>query len=74
MPAKRARNTNGRRKQILSVGERMTDEQLTLLRQLARDAYEPEAFSAQLTQNEAARRIAALKAKLILLDEPPHVL
>jgi hypothetical protein len=52
----------------------MTAEQLSLLRQLARDAYEPEAFSAQLTQSEAARRIAALKAKLTLLDEPPHVL
>jgi len=76
MPPKQARTASRRRKNILSTGsgERMTDEQLTLLRQLARDAYELEAFSAQLTQSEAARRIAALKAKLTLLDEPPHVL
>lgn len=52
----------------------MTAEQMALLRQLAQDAYEPEAFNEQLTQTEAARRIAALKAKLTLLDEPPHVL
>jgi hypothetical protein len=76
MPPKQVRRGNGRRKQILGAGpgERMTAEQLSLLRQLARDAYEPEAFSAQLTQGEAARRIAALKAKLTLLDEPPHTL
>lgn len=76
MPQKQVRRGNGRRKQILSTGpgQRMTAEQSLLLRQLAREAYELEAFSAQLTQSEAARRIAALKAKLILLDEPPHTL
>jgi Protein of unknown function (DUF3072) len=56
------------------VGERMTAEQAALLKQLAQDAYEPEAFSAQLTQTEAAKRIVMLKAKLKLQDEPPHTL
>jgi hypothetical protein len=76
MPQKQVRRGNGRRKLTLStgLGQRMTAEQSLLLRQLARDAYELEAFSMQLTQSEAARRIAALKAKLILLDEPPHTL
>ncbi|MEJ2433064.1 MAG: DUF3072 domain-containing protein [Pseudolabrys sp.] len=61
---------------ILSTGagERMTPEQTALLRRLARAAYEPEAFSEQLTQAEAAERIAMLEAKLKLLDEPPHTL
>jgi Protein of unknown function (DUF3072) len=61
---------------ILSTGpgERMTAEQLSQLRQLAQDAYEPEAFSEQLTRAEAAERIAVLRAKLKLLDEPPHTL
>ena len=53
-------------------GERMTAEQLSQLRQLAQDAYEPEAFSEQLTRAEAAERIAVLRAKLKQLDEQPH--
>ena len=52
----------------------MTPAQKALLRQLAEAAYEPEAFSEQLTQAEAAERIAMLKTKLKLLDEPPHTL
>jgi hypothetical protein len=52
----------------------MTAEQTALLKQLARDAYEPEAFSAQLTRGEAQRRIITLDAKLELQDEPPHTL
>jgi hypothetical protein len=52
----------------------MTDEQAALLRQLALDAYELDAFGLHLTQAEAKRRIAALAAKLKLLDEPPHTL
>jgi hypothetical protein len=56
------------------AGERMTAEQAALLRQLARDAYELEAFSTQLTQTEAAKRIAMLEAKLTLQGEPPHTL
>ena len=63
-------------KSILSSGPgaRMTPEQSTLLRQLAFDGYELDAFSEQLTQNEAARRIAMLQAKLRLIDGPPHTL
>ena len=52
----------------------MTAEQRTLLRRLARDGYEPDAFREQLTQAEAATRIAMLQAKLKLMDEPPHTL
>jgi hypothetical protein len=61
---------------ILSTGPgaRMTAEQAARLKQLARDGYEPDAFSERLTQAEAARRIAALEAKLKLLDAPPHTL
>ena len=33
-----------------------------------------DAFKEDLTQAEAARRIATLSAKLKLLDEPPHTL
>ena len=52
----------------------MTAEQAGLLRRLARDAYELDAFSGSLTQPEAGRRIAALEAKLKLLDGPPHTM
>lgn len=52
----------------------MNAAQTARLRQLARDAYEPEAFSPLLSQAEAARRIATLQAKLKLMDEPPHTL
>lgn len=64
------------REPILSTGAgvRMTPAQRAELRVLAQEAYEPEAFSEQLTQSEAAERIAMLKAKLKLLDEPPHTL
>ena len=60
------------KKLILSTG--MTAEQRALLRQLARDCYELDAFSERLTQVEAAGRIAMLQAKLKLLDGPPHSL
>ena len=52
----------------------MTAEQAALLERLARDAYEPEAFSPHLTRGEAQRRIVALNAKLKLHGEPPHTL
>ena len=52
----------------------MTAEQAARLEQLSIDAYEPDAFKPDLTQAEAERRIAALSAKLKLLDEPPHTL
>ena len=56
------------------AGAPMSAEQAALLRQLAFDAYEPDAFGRLLTQAEAARRIATLQAKLKLMDEPPHTL
>jgi len=49
-------------------------EQAARLKQLAIDAYEPDAFKLNLTQAEAQRRIAVLSAKLPLLDGPPHTL
>jgi Protein of unknown function (DUF3072) len=52
----------------------MTAEQAAKLQKLAFDAYEPEAFSPNLTQAEAERRIDVLRAKLKLMDEPPHTL
>ena len=52
----------------------MTVEQTVLLRQLALEAYELDAFGCHLTQAEANIRIATLAAKLKLLDEPPHTL
>jgi hypothetical protein len=52
----------------------MTAEQAAKLQKLAFDAYEPEAFSPNLTQAEAEQRIGALRAKLKLMDEPPHTL
>ena len=63
------------RSPVLSVtGTAMTADQAALLKQLAYDGYEPDAFKLHLTQAEAQRRIAMLTAKLTLLDEPPHTL
>ena len=53
--------------------ERMTPEQAALLKKLAEDAYEPDAFKPEVTRAEAARRIAMLRAELKLIGEPPHV-
>jgi hypothetical protein len=55
------------------VVAQMTAEQAALLRKIAFDAYEPEAFSPNLTKAEAERRIDMLKAKLKLMGEPPHI-
>ena len=52
----------------------MTAEQAATLRRLAEAAYELEAFKPNLTRAEADLRIAALTAKLKLLDGPPHTL
>jgi Protein of unknown function (DUF3072) len=52
----------------------MTAEQAATLKQVARDAYELEAFQPHLTRAEADIRIAMLTAKLKLLDGPPHTL
>lgn len=61
---------------ILSTGadQPMTAEQAAALKQLSIDAYELEAFDEHLTRAEAERRIATLRAKLKLLDAPPHTL
>lgn len=60
--------------QVPSTGadEPMTTDQEKLLRELALDALEPEAFSRKLTREEADQRIAVLKAKLKLMSQPPH--
>jgi Protein of unknown function (DUF3072) len=50
----------------------MSTEQAAVLRKLAFDAYEPEAFSPNLTKAEAAQRIDVLQAKMKLMSEPPH--
>jgi hypothetical protein len=52
----------------------MTAEQAKLLKQLAQNSFELDAFSPDLTREEVEWRIAALTAKLRLLDEPPHTL
>jgi len=52
----------------------MTAEQSATLKRLANAAYELDAFKPNLTRAEADRRIAALSAKLKLLDGPPHTL
>jgi len=52
----------------------MTDKQAVLLRELAIDTYEPEAFRPNLTKAEAELRINVLKAKLELMAEPPDTL
>ena len=57
-----------------AVEEPMTEPQMSLLRRLAEEALEPEAFSRQLSRAEAQRRIEALAAKLRLQDGPPHTL
>ena len=57
-----------------NTGQPMTAEQATLLEKIAFDAYEPEAFRPDLTQAEAERRIDMLKAKLKMMDGPPHTL
>ena len=52
----------------------MTAEQAATLKRLVNAAYELDAFKLNLTRAEADRRIAALAAKLKLLDAPPHTL
>jgi hypothetical protein len=52
----------------------MTAEQSELLKKLARDAYDLDAFRPRLTQAQAQLRIAGLHAKLKLQDGPPHTL
>jgi hypothetical protein len=54
--------------------DHMTDEQATALKSISEQAFEPEAFKRNLGGAEAALRIAALRAKLRLMDGPPHTL
>lgn len=70
-PIRCHRDCCGMNKKPNVVGQ-MTAEQTALLRKIAFDAYEPEAFSPNLTKAEAARRIDILQAKLKLMSEPPH--
>jgi hypothetical protein len=58
----------------LGDNRRMTAEQAAALQRLAKAAYELDAFKPNLTRAEADLRIAALAAKLKLLDGPPHTL
>lgn len=51
---------------------RMTPEQASLLRKLAYEAYEPDAFRPELTKEDAEQRIVVLQAKMKLMSEPPH--
>jgi hypothetical protein len=55
-----------------SVSERlagvMTRAQALRLRGLAEEAYQPEQFAANLSFDEAVRRIDALKAEIALAD------
>ncbi len=62
------------RKAAVKVEVPMTPKQSALLKQLARDGYELEAYRPHLTSAEAQRRIAMLTAKLKLMDGPPHPL
>jgi|HubBroStandDraft_6_1064221.scaffolds.fasta_scaffold1822135_1 hypothetical protein len=57
-----------------SANAPMSDEQAACLKSLSEQALEPEAFNRNLDGAEAARRIAALQAKLALMDGPPHTL
>ena len=50
--------------------EPMTETQMATLQRLAYEAFEPEAFSRQLSKTEAQRRIDALAAKLRLQSTP----
>ena len=63
-----------RRERLQDDNQPMTAQQAVTLKQLAKAAYELEAFKPNLTRAEADLRIAALTAKLQLLDGPPHTL
>jgi hypothetical protein len=52
----------------------ITAERAATLKRLANAAYELDAFKPNLSRAEADQRIAALTAKLKLLDAPPHTL
>jgi DUF3072 family protein len=58
----------------MTADKSMTAAQSAMLKRLAQDAYELDAFKPNLTPTEADKRIAMLTAKLKLLGEPPHTL
>jgi hypothetical protein len=49
-------------------GARMTRAQALKLKALAEEAYQPKQYAANLTSEEAARRIDALRAEIALAD------
>ncbi len=69
-----AQQVTQRRAKLLSTEPPMAEDQLKVLKQLAQNSFELDAFDPNLTREQIEWRIAALKAKLILLDEPPHTL
>ena len=70
--ASQSQNQSGEPTLSTGANARMTAEQAAELKTLAHAAYDFEAFGPNLTEQEAARRIATLKAKLSLQGEPPH--
>jgi len=58
----------------MTKDELMTAAQAATLKELAEAAFELDAFKPNLTRPEAEIRIATLRAKLKLLDGPPHTL
>jgi len=60
--------------EAMAASQPMTAEQAATLKQLAKAAYELDAFKPNLTRAEADLRIAMLTAKLKRLDGPPHTL
>ena len=50
------------------IGARMTRAQALKLKALAEEAYQPGQFAANLTSEEAERRIDALRAEIALAD------
>jgi hypothetical protein len=58
--------------QWVSGDDPMTGAQTSYLKTLSEQALEPQAYDETLTKAEASNRIDALKAKLRLLDGPPH--
>lgn len=56
----------------VSGDDPITPAQASYLKTLSEQALEPQAYDETLTKAEASKRIDALKAKLGLLDGPPH--
>jgi Protein of unknown function (DUF3072) len=67
-------NTEKDPSEWVSGDEPMTGAQASYLKTLSEQAREPEAYNERLSKAEASKRIDALKAKLKLLDGPPHTL